>query len=127
MWEQEAERRFDIFSVNAPVFLVNHTAAVIRYAEKHQGGSGAVGPQPGRFFDLFQVRGTEIELPAIIAVLSLKPHGGGLAAPGFLVITPLAQIAIDSTPFQQTWLGLDKTIRCLDSELLQKPNGLARG
>ncbi|RMU96733.1 hypothetical protein ALP18_200209 [Pseudomonas amygdali pv. myricae] len=73
--EQKAQRRFRVFTVNAVVFLVSHTAAVIYHAEQHQRRFTLAQVNPFRLFDVLEVGRRQVELPAVIAVLSLKPNG----------------------------------------------------
>ena len=87
--EQEAQRRLDIFSVHAAVFLIGHAAVIVHHAEQHQRRRRAIRPQPGRLLDLLQVRRAEIKLPTLITVVGLKADGGWLARPALLIEVPL--------------------------------------
>ena len=55
--EQEAQRRLDVFAVDAAIFLVADAAAVIDDAVEHERRRATAGLHPGRCLDLLQVGG----------------------------------------------------------------------
>ena len=99
--EQEAQRRLGIFAIHALVFLVAHAAAVVHHAEQHQGRHAFGGVDPVRLVDMLEVGRRHVKLPAVVAVLGLKAHGGRLAQQVRLIQLPQGQIAIDGRSAQQ--------------------------
>jgi len=61
----------------------------------HQRGRTFVSLEPQRFLDFLQIRGTQVEMPAIVAVFGLKADRGRLPTQSLPVITPLLQVTID--------------------------------
>ena len=92
--EQEAQRRFSILSIDAAVFQVVDAAAVIDNAEQHQGRHALGGVDPRWFFNMLEVRRRHVELPAVIAVFGLEPHGRRFACQVGVVQIPQRQVAV---------------------------------
>jgi Glutathione-dependent formaldehyde-activating enzyme len=65
---------------------------------------------PKTVFEVFQIRWTHIELPAIVAMFGLESHGGRLTAQTRPVIPPLLQVAIDGRLIEHAFGGLHMTV-----------------
>ena len=76
------------------------------------------GFNPSRGFDVFQIRWTEVKVPALIAIASLKPHGRGLPLQSVIIVTPLLEILIDRGALQQILRGLEKALWSIDADVL---------
>ena len=121
--KQKPQRRFDVFPVDAMIFLIGHAAAIVDHAVDHQNGTSLTLLHPLRRLDLFEVRRAQIEVPAFVAILGLEPHRGGRAQQGVPVVAPLLQIPIDRRPFELIMGGLQMPFRCLNAVGFQEPNG----
>jgi hypothetical protein len=74
--EEKTEPRLNILAVNTTVFLVSDTAPIIDHTEQHQRGRRSIRrSHKGSFF--LKVRGAKVEMPAIVAVLSLEADSAG--------------------------------------------------
>jgi hypothetical protein len=85
--------------------------------EEHQRGSADLQPHPRGRFDGLEVRGTAIELPAIIAVFRLEADRGRLPQETGAVEAPFGQIPVHGRPGQAALRCLDEAIGGLEAEL----------
>ena len=72
--EQKLQSHFRRLPIGAVILLVGHTTAIIDHAKQHEGGRPFARVDPGRRLDLFEIRGADIKLPQLIAVLGLETH-----------------------------------------------------
>jgi len=125
--EQKAQRRFRVFAVNAAVFEKAHAASVIDHALQHQGRFAFARVDPGRRFDVFQVGRRHVELPAIVAVLRLKAHGGRLPAQARLIQVPAREVFVHRAARQHTLRRAHQAMPGLDAILFQQLDGALGG
>ena len=83
--------------------------------------------EPGRAFYLFQVRGAEVEVPAVVGVAGLKANGRGHAGQGRVVEAPLLEVTVDGAPGQDCLGCAQQAVRSLDAVLLEETDCLYRG
>jgi hypothetical protein len=75
--EEKTEPRLNILAVNTTVFLVSDTAPIIDHTEQHQRGRRSIRAKPQGLLYFLKVRGAKVEMPAIVAVLSLEADSAG--------------------------------------------------
>ena len=93
--EQEAQRRFNVFTVDAAILLVGNARAIVHDAVEHQGGRAPAGITPERLRDVLEVGRAQIELPQFVGASRLESHRRWPTCQSHVVIAPLAQVAID--------------------------------
>ena len=125
--KQETQAGFNILTVDTTVFLISDAAAVIDDAEKHQCGRALARPQPQGFLDFLEIRRTQVELPAIVAVFGLKTDRCRLPAQRLVVIAPLPQITIDGGSLEHRFLCLNETVGGFDAELFDQADRFSGG
>jgi hypothetical protein len=121
--EQKAQRRFRVFAVDAAVFLISGAATVVDHAEQRQGGLAFGRVDPIGFVDMFEIRGRNVELPAVVAVFGLEADGRRLAGQAWLIKTPECQIAVHGGPRQQAFRNLHQAFGGLHAIVFQQLDG----
>ena len=125
--EQKAQRCLHVLPIDAVIFLVGHAAAVIDHAVEHQQGLPAAFVDPRRLGNMLEVRRTQIEVPAFVAVPGLKAHRRRRPAQGVEVVAPALQIAVERRYRQQTRRHLDEAPRRLQAMDFEQSDGLCGG
>jgi hypothetical protein len=69
---KKPEPRFNILAVNTTVFLVGYAAPIVDHTEQHEYGCRPIRAKPQGLLYCLKVRGARVEMPAIVAVLSLE-------------------------------------------------------
>src|SRR5215813_11207993 len=82
---------------------------------------------PSRMRHLFEIGWTQIEVPALVTLLGLKPDGGRLAAQGALIVAPLFQVAIDGGDSEHVRSDPEKPLRGVHPKLFEEADRLRRG
>jgi hypothetical protein len=125
--KQEAQRRLDILAVDATVFLIGDTRAVIDNGEQHQDRRTLpVCIDPGRCLQVLQIGRAHVEVPQRIRALGLEVHGRRLACHPLVIVAEAPQVAIDSRGGQLAWCQLVEAIRRVDAVLDQQLQGARR-
>jgi hypothetical protein len=125
--EQKLQGRLHSFAIGAVVLLVRHATAIIHHAIEHQGRLASAGIDPGRGLELFEVRGADIKLPQLIAVLRLKPNRRRFPLQRAPIQTPLLQVSIDGGRLEQPFGRLHQPFVGLQAIVFQQSNGFCRG
>ena len=112
---QKAERRFDVFAVDAVLFLVRDPTAIIDHTLQHQEGMATSFLDPGGRLDVLQIGGASVEMPAGIARAGLKPDDRWRPPQGRPIVAPALEIAVHRRFSQQPRRGLHVPVRRLDS------------
>ena len=71
---------------------------------------------------MFEIRGAQIEVPAIVAVAGFKAYCGWRAGERHVVVAPLLEVTVDRGLLEYVWLGFDKATRGLQAVVLQDLN-----
>jgi hypothetical protein len=82
---------------------------------------------PGGGFDVLEVRGAQVKVPALIAVASLKPDSWRLAFERGIVISPLFEIAIDRLALEEMGWGLEIPLWSVNANVFEEPNRFSSG
>ena len=72
--EQNLQRDLHRFPSSAVLCLVRHPTAIIAHAKPHAGGRPCACVDPGWRLDLLEIRGADITLPQLLAVLGWETH-----------------------------------------------------
>jgi hypothetical protein len=125
--EQEPQRRFGILAIDAAVLLVTDPAAVIHHAEQHQGRRAAPRLDPERRFNLLEIGGGHVELPAGVAEFGLKTNRWRLANQAGLIQVPAAQVNVNGGLMEDTARNPNQAMWGFDAVVLQELDGAAGG
>ena len=125
--EEELERCLHRFAIGAVVFLIDDATAIIDHTEQHESRCPSRVIQPHRGLELFEIRGADIKLPQLVAVLRLEPHRRWFAPQRAPTQTPYLQVMVDGRELGHASGGLDEPLRRLDPIVLQEPDRFARG
>jgi hypothetical protein len=112
--EQEFERGFYVLTIGAVIFLIRHTTAVIDDTIEHQRRGPLAGIHPRGDLELLEIRGTDVKLPQLVAVLCLEAHGRGFSAQGLPIQPPPVQVPIHGGNLEHPFGGLDPPLGRLE-------------
>ena len=93
--KEEAQRRGDVLAVDDVILPIGHPAAIVHDAIQHQDRVSPACVDPGGWLrERFEIRGTDIKLPAFVDVRGLEVDHRLLDGQRALVITPPGQIPV---------------------------------
>ena len=124
---EKAQGGLDILAVDPVILLVGDPTAVIHHAIEHEEGTATAFLHPDGRLDVLEIGGAQIELPALIAVLGLKPDGRRLLQQRGAVIAPTFEVAIDRRLGQEGRWRLHMAFRGLNAVGLHKPDRFRGG